>query len=596
MMNYDLKLTHQEVPVFRPTMEEFMDFSKYVEFMEQQGAHKVGLAKIIPPAEWCPRRSGYQNLDFIRIKTPICQNVEGKEGIYAQYNIQQKCMSVTEYEKLANNPRHATPKHKDYEAIERKYWQNLTFVPPIYGADISGTLTDDDQHYWNINKLGTILDDVESEMGMTIEGVNTAYLYFGMWKSTFAWHTEDMDLYSINYVHFGSPKSWYVIPPEHGSRLERLAHGYYTTVGRKCPAFLRHKTSIISPRILQKYSIPFSKVTQEAREFIITFPYAYHSGFNHGYNCAESTNFASPRWIDFGKKASQCLCTDDSVKIKMDVFVKKYQPEKYESWQESELERQLKNSRPSPRKRASSDLDSSLSGKSPIKKSKSIIPISHLPITRFQPKAFEFANIKVNEIVPYQNNTQVSMLMDTGNLVDARIISREMVTLISVDWLDGSYSDDMLLSDIIGINSSLQLAQLPKMKKMKAYWDDGSIYRCAFMGTIISFKYKLEYFNNNDNSPKHITKTHKEIKDFLFENSVDCSILSESNIDQNTLKESKSLSNILDFSVTLDTPPSPNDKLQKLKTPKTLENMKQYSTSVDDNSKLIKNAITSQIF
>lgn len=123
--------------------------------------------------------------------------------------------------------RYRTPRHFDYEELERKYWKNITFVNPIYGADISGSLYDVDQDYWNINRLGTILDYVNGDYGIKIEGVNTAYLYFGMWKTTFPWHTEDMDLYSINYVHFGAPKSWYAIPPEHGRRLERLAQGVY---------------------------------------------------------------------------------------------------------------------------------------------------------------------------------------------------------------------------------------------------------------------------------------------------------------------------------------------------------------------------------
>lgn len=134
--------------------------------------------------------------------------------------------------------RFRTPKHFDYDELDRKYWKNITFVNPMYGADISGTLTDDDQESWNINKLGSILDFVGSDYGIKIEGVNTAYLYFGMWKTTFAWHTEDMDLYSINYIHFGAPKTWYSIPPEHGKRLERLAQGKIIIKKKKQSLFM----------------------------------------------------------------------------------------------------------------------------------------------------------------------------------------------------------------------------------------------------------------------------------------------------------------------------------------------------------------------
>ncbi len=90
--------------------------------------------------------------------------------------------------------------------------------------------------------------------------------------------------------------------------------------------------TIISPAILTKESIPYSKMIQYEGEFMITFPYSYHSGFNYGFNGAESTNFALKRWIEYGKHSKKCTCRDDMVKISMDPFVYKYQPELYEDW------------------------------------------------------------------------------------------------------------------------------------------------------------------------------------------------------------------------------------------------------------------------
>ncbi|XP_074788170.1 lysine-specific demethylase 4C isoform X3 [Athene noctua] len=336
-----------KIMIFRPSMDEFRDFNKYLVYMESQGAHRAGVAKVIPPKEWKPRKH-YSDIEDLVIPAPIQQKVTGQSGLFIQYNIQKKPMTVKEFKQLANSDKYRTPRYVDYEDLERKYWKNLTFVPPIYGADINGSIYDEGIEEWNIAHLNTILDVVEEECGISIEGVNTPYLYFGMWKTTFPWHTEDMDLYSINYLHFGEPKSWYAVPPEHGRRLERLAQGFFPSICQGCDAFLRHKMTLISPSILKKYGIPFDKVTQEAGEFMITFPYGYHAGFNHGFNCAESTNFATIRWIDYGKAAKLCTCRRDMVTLSMDIFVKKFQPGRYKLWKQGKDLYTIDHTKPTP--------------------------------------------------------------------------------------------------------------------------------------------------------------------------------------------------------------------------------------------------------
>ena len=43
-----------------------------------------------------------------------------------------------------------------------------------------------------------------------------------MWKTTFSWHIEDMNLSDTNIIHSGAPKTWYCMPPEFGHFLEKV--------------------------------------------------------------------------------------------------------------------------------------------------------------------------------------------------------------------------------------------------------------------------------------------------------------------------------------------------------------------------------------
>ena len=148
-LNWSYSGSNTNVPtimVFRPTWEEFKDFNKYMEYIESIGAHKAGLAKIIPPKEWVPRRKGYdlQDLMSFKIPDPISQMMDGNKGVFQSFNVRKRAMTVKEYHTKANSNQYRTPPFQDYEDLERRYWKNVTFVDPIYGADVPGSITDND--------------------------------------------------------------------------------------------------------------------------------------------------------------------------------------------------------------------------------------------------------------------------------------------------------------------------------------------------------------------------------------------------------------------------------------------------------------------
>ena len=200
---------------------------------------------------------------------------------------------------------------------------------PTYGADASCSITDADLGGSDIFWQDSLLTKHVKE---NIPGVTQPFVYFGMWKATFCWHVEDMDLYALNYLHNGAPKTWYCIPPQYGYKLEQVAQKLFPELTSSCFNLLRHKIAMIEPKILEANGIRVQRMVQHPREIIVVFPHAYHSGFSHGFNIAEASNFATKRWVAYGKRFRECDCgsQEPKVKISMEPFIKEVQPSLYE--------------------------------------------------------------------------------------------------------------------------------------------------------------------------------------------------------------------------------------------------------------------------
>ncbi|KAF8840428.1 JmjC-domain-containing protein [Paxillus ammoniavirescens] len=236
------------------------------------------------------------------------------------------------------------------QKLERQYWRNCGLGRPAwYGADTQGSLYTDETKVWNVAHLPSFLSRILPSSSKGLPGVNTPYLYFGMWRATFAWHVEDMDLFSINYIHFGAPKFWYAVPQGRAAALESTMKGYFPKDTSQCPQFLRHKSFLASPTLLAQSSCRPNFLVQREREFVITYPRGYHAGFNLGFNCAESVNFALESWVELGRKAKACQCITDSVRIDIDELMRQ---------REAELLDPPPAKQPSPSKRKAEGVDS----------------------------------------------------------------------------------------------------------------------------------------------------------------------------------------------------------------------------------------------
>uniref|UniRef100_A0A3Q7FZZ0 JmjC domain-containing protein n=1 Tax=Solanum lycopersicum TaxID=4081 RepID=A0A3Q7FZZ0_SOLLC len=180
---------------------------------------------------------------------------------------------------------------------------------------------------WNLQVIARSPGSLTRFMPDDIPGVTSPMVYIGMLFSWFAWHVEDHELHSLNFLHTGSPKTWYAVPGDYAFSFEEVirCHAYGETtdrlvnlghkalkfasgkakatyteqhedfVVRLCTsnheigclgeqaalALLGEKTTLLSPEVLVASGIPCCRLVQNPGEFVVTFPRAYHVGFSH---------------------------------------------------------------------------------------------------------------------------------------------------------------------------------------------------------------------------------------------------------------------------------------------------------------------------
>ncbi|XP_047956926.1 lysine-specific demethylase JMJ18-like [Salvia hispanica] len=214
--------------------------------------------------------------------------------------------------------------HPTIQEIEGEYWRILERpteeIEVLYGADLetgafgSGfpkhshqVASASDTKYinsgWNLNNFPRLPGSVLAFENNEISGVVVPWLYIGMCFSSFCWHVEDHHMYSLNYMHLGAPKMWYGVPGSDATKLEAAMRKHLPDLFAEQPDLLHKLVTQLSPSILSSEGVPVYRCVQNPGEYILTFPRAYHAGFNCGFNCAEAVNIAPVDWLPHGHKA-----------------------------------------------------------------------------------------------------------------------------------------------------------------------------------------------------------------------------------------------------------------------------------------------------
>ncbi|KAG5648789.1 hypothetical protein DXG03_000138 [Asterophora parasitica] len=190
--------------------------------------------------------------------------------------------------------------------VENEFWRLVQSqhetVEVEYGADVHSTthgsamptlethpLDPYSKDPWNLNNIPIVSESLLRFIKSDISGMTVPWTYVGMAFSTFCWHNE----------------TWYGIPGDDAEKFEAAIKGEAPDLFEAQPDLLFQLVTLMNPKRVTDAGVRVYACNQRAGEFVITFPKAYHAGFNHGLNFNEAVNFALPDWLSYGRGCVQ---------------------------------------------------------------------------------------------------------------------------------------------------------------------------------------------------------------------------------------------------------------------------------------------------
>lgn len=144
-------------------------------------------------------------------------------------------------------------------------------------------------------------------------GISTHMKLIGGFFTYFYFLTVDEELWSISYLHQGSPKICHVRSPAHWQQFEKYCFQYVFNVdyqndfnggGRKV---FSEKGIPFNPCLSNKHcvSLPFYRIVKRSGTFRILASQAYHGVINSAYNIASAEKYDDTSWVPCAFKTSK---------------------------------------------------------------------------------------------------------------------------------------------------------------------------------------------------------------------------------------------------------------------------------------------------